>query len=1036
MIRFFAGHPTAANLLMGAFLLAGLASLPNLRRETLPDFTPEEVEVRVEYPGASAEDIEESVCLRVEDALSRVSSIEEIRCEAKEGIGVMVAKMREGFVFDGFLNDIRTEVDAIDTFPDATESPVITQLGRTEPVVSIAVRGPMSVTDLKALAEALKRRLRLLPSVSMVSVDGFSQHQLRVQVYDEALRKYGISINQIADAIARQSVDLPAGIVQTVDKEILVRFADQRRSPSELADLVVIGKKGNAGEIRLGDIAAIEDRFELDEARILFDGERAALLRIEKNKDEDALVVMDAVRDFVERERQLLPPGVELTLTEDVSSIVRDRLQLLVRNGWQGMVLVFIVMWLFFRLRLSFWVTMGLPVSFLGGLCFMGLLGSSINMITMVALIMALGLVMDDAIVIAENVATHLAHGKRALAAAVQGVTEVMSGVLASFLTTVAVFAPLAFLSGDIGKVLRLIPVVLILVLAVSLVEAFLILPNHLAHALAGPSTTPGRFRRSIDHLMEVLRSRVLGRAVDAAVHYRYAFVGVVVAVCLGTVGLVAGGYLKFRAFPDLEGDTIEARVLLPQGTPLWRTEEVVAHLRQSLDRVDQRMAPAQPGGQRLVQNVSIHFNKNLDAHEKGPHVVTLTADLLTAEARVATMEEIVNEWRDETGSLPDVLTLSFKEPVIGPAGLPIEIRVRGGDLETLARASQELRNWLASYPGVFDVHDDLRPGKPELRLRLREGALALGLDASDIANQIRAGFQGTKAADIQVGPESIEVDVRLHDADKRSLDDLEYFRIITPGGARVPLRSVAFVTPARGYARIHRIDGQRTVTVVGDVDTRLANAAEVLDDAKQRFLPQLMQKYPDVHVAIEGASKEAATTGKSILRGFLLGIVLVFLLLSFQFGSYLEPLVVLAVLPMAFIGVIWGHLVMGLELSMPSMMGFASLGGVVVNDSILLVDFLKRRATAGGSVAEAAGLASRDRFRAVLLTSLTTIAGLTPLLAEKSLQAQVLIPLATSIVFGLLASTLLVLLAVPALFTILDDMKGQGEVSQHSSAA
>jgi len=506
-------------------------------------------------------------------------------------------------------------------------------------------------------------------------------------------------------------------------------------------------------------------------------------------------------------------------------------------------------------------------------------------------------------------------------------------------------------------------------------------------------------------------------------VRHRYAFAGLLAGTFVVTLGLVAGGYLKFRAFPDLEGDTIEARVLLPQGTPLRRTDEVVARLRQGLRSIDERFSARQPGGRRLIQNVSTHYNKNLDSYEKGPHVVTVRADLLTAEARVGTVDEIINEWRTETGSLPDVLALSFKEPVIGPEGLPIEIRVHGPDLEVLQRASMDLQNWLSRYRGVFDVHDDLRPGKPELRFRLREGALALGLDASDIANQVRAGFQGTKAADIQVGPESIEVDVRLNDADRRSLDDVEYFRIITAGGARVPLRSVASVTPARGYARINRIDGERTVTVVGDVDTRLANAAEVLDDTKEGFLPELLQNYPDVRVSFEGATREAATTGASILRGFIIGVVAIFLLLSFQFKSYREPLVVLAILPMAFIGVVWGHLLMGLELSMPSIMGFASLSGIVVNDSILLVDFLKHRASdVDTSVAAAATSASQDRFRAVLLTSLTTIAGLTPLLTERSLQAQVLTPLATSVVFGLLASTLLVLLAVPVLFTILDD--------------
>lgn len=1024
MIRYFAGHPTAANLLMLVFLLAGLLALPQLNRETFPDFAPREAEVNIDYPGASAEDVEESICLRLEDALSVVSSIEELRCEAKEGVGAAVAKMRDGFVFDRFLNDVRTEVDAIDDFPDAAEMPIVTELGRTDPVVSLAVRGPMSVTDLKALAEDLKRRLRLLPAVSMVTVDGFSQHQLRVAVFDEALRKHGVSITEVADTVARQSVDLPAGIVETTDRDILLRFADQRRSPAELTDLIILGRKGGAGEIRLGDIATIEDRFERDEAKVLFDGERAALLRIEKNKDEDALVVVEAVRDFVQREQKLLPPGVELTLTEDVSSIVRDRLQLLVRNGWQGMLLVFVVMWLFFRLRLAFWVTMGLPVSFLGALFFMTVLGLSINMITMVALIMALGLVMDDAIVIAENVATQLGRGKAALAAAVDGAVEVMPGVAASFLTTAAVFAPLAFLSGEIGKVLKYIPMVLILVLAVSLVEAFLILPHHLAHALAAPNRIPGRWRTAFDAGFVWLRDRVLDNAVGLAVRHRYAFIGMLAGAFLVTAGFLAGGYVKFRAFPDLEGDTIEARVLLPQGTPLRRTEEVVAQLRAGLTAVDEQFSSRQAAGRRLVRNVGVHYNENRDAHEQGPHVVTMKADLVTAEDRAGTLDEIIHAWRTETGPLPDVVTLSFKEPVIGPAGIPIEVLLRGPDLEVLKRASIDLQDWLARYRGVFDVHDDLRPGKPELRVRLREGALALGLDASDIAHQVRAAFQGTKAGDIQVGPESIEVDVRLDEADRTSLDDLEYFRIITPNGARVPLRSVAAVTPARGWARIHRIDGERTVTVVGDVDARLANAAEIIEDTERHFLPELRESYPDVRTSFEGANREAETTGKSMLRGFVIGVIAIFLLLSFQFRNYREPLVVLAILPMAFIGTVWGHLLMGLELSMPSIMGFASLGGIVVNDSILLVAFLKRRASEVGSVAEAAPLASRDRFRAVLLTSLTTIAGLTPLLTEQSLQAQVLIPLATSVVFGLLASTLLVLLVVPVLFTILADIR------------
>ncbi len=1023
MIRYFAAHPTAANLLMVVFLVMGLATLPTLKRETLPDFTPQEVEVRVPYPGASAEDVEEAVCQRLEDAIDGIEGVEENRCEALEGVGIAVVKMLQGFDVTRFLDDVKTQVEAIDNFPDQVELPVIKQLGRTDHVISVAVTGPMSATDLKAYAEQLKDRLQQLSEVSLVTIEGFSQRQLRVYVPERMLHQYGLSVADVANTIARQSIDLPAGTIQTRDQELLVRFTDQRRSPQELAELIVVGAQGRTGEMRLGDIATITDRFEFDEDKVLFNGRRAAILKVTKTKSEDTLTVKDAVAAFVERERQLMPSGVELVLTQDISSIVRDRLQMLLKNGWQGLLLVFLVMWAFFQLRFAFWVAMGLPVSFLGGLFFMTLIGYSINMITMVALLVALGLLMDDAIVISENIATHLRRGKDALTAAVDGVKQVAPGVIASFMTTIAVFGPLIFLEGDLGKVLKALPVVMILVLSVSLVEAFLILPNHLSHAMARKQISTSKFRQTFDSVLARIRDRMLGTAVDAVVNQRYLFTGLVIAVFLLSIGMIVGGYLKFRAFPDIEGDTIEARILLPQGTPLWRTEAVVDNLTTALQRVDDVFSPLQPEGYRLVKNVNVQFNRNLDAHESGPHVATVAVDLLTAEIRQGHLEDIINLWRTETGVVPDVISVNFKEPQIGPAGVPIEIRLQGMDLDELKAASLDLKAWLGLYRGVFDLHDDLRPGKPELRLRLREGALALGIDATAIATQLRAAFHGTTAVEIQVGSESFEIDVQLREVDQSTLDKLEYFPITTVEGENPPLRSVAEVEFKRGYARIHRINGLRTITIEGEVDSRIANVNEIINDTRERFFPDFQTRYPGVRIVLEGQSKEAKKTGSSLVRGFLLGLISIFVLLSFLFRSYAQPLVVMLTIPLALIGVVWGHVLMGLELSMPSMMGFASLAGVVVNDSILLVEFIKIHAREGLHITAAAKLASRERFRAVLLTSLTTIAGLLPLLSEKSLQAQVLIPLATSIVFGLLATTFLVLLVVPAVFSILDDL-------------
>ncbi len=1023
MIRYIGAHPTAANLLMLLLVVPGLLALPTLKRETFPDFSPQEVEIRVAYPGASAGDVEEALCLRLEDALDSINDLQEVRCQALESVAIAVAKMTESGAVSTFLDDIKTEVEAIDDFPEQVETPIIRLLGRTDSVVSIAITGPMSSSDLKAYAEQIKDRLQSLPQVSQVEVQGFSDHQLQIRVPALSLQQYGLSITGLADTISSQSIDLPAGTVETHEQDFLLRFIDQRRTVQGLEDLIVVGQGQRGGEVRLGDIAEISDRFERDEDRTLFNGQRAATLKITKTKAQDTLVVVDAVQAFVEQERQTAPASVRMELTQDISSIVRDRLQMLMKNGVQGLVLVFLVMWLFFQFRFAFWVSMGLPVAFLGGLFLMSVSGQSINMISMVALLIALGLLMDDAIVIAENIATHLQKGKSALHAAVDGTVQVMPGVVSSFLTTVCVFAPLAFLSGDIGKVLKVIPVVLIMVMSVSLIEAFFILPHHLEHALHNHERDrTGRFRRRFDAWVEWLRHQVLGRAIDQVIHWRYAFLGLVLAVFLASVGMLAGGHLKFLAFPDIEGDTIEARILLPQGTPLWRTEQVVKQMTDSLQLVDAEFTPQQLNQQRLVEDISVRYNQNLDAYESGAHVATVSVDLLEAEKRRGSIDDILQAWRAKVGTVPDVISINYKEPVIGPGGLAIEIRLTGPDLSQVKAASLALQAQLGSYSGVNDLSDDLRPGKPELRLRLREGTLALGLNAASIARQLRGAFFGITVDEVQVGTESYEIDLRLSEQDRDSLDDVQDFRIMMASGEQVPLSSIADITVDQGYARIHRIDGRRTVTVTADVDTRLGNASQILGDMGREFFAQLAADYPGVKINLQGQAAESSQTAASMQRGFIIGLLGIFVLLSFQFRSYIEPLAVMVAIPLSLIGVIWGHLLMGLELSMPSMMGAVSLAGIVVNDSILLVEFLKLRAREGHLIPEAAKMASRERFRAILLTSLTTIAGLLPLLAEKSLQAQVLIPLATSIVFGLLSSTILVLFVVPALFSVFSD--------------
>ena len=1033
MIRFFASHPTAANLVMIAILCLGIFAAPQLLRETFPRIEPRRVEISVPYPGARPEDVEQSVCQRIEDALDAVNNVAEVECEANEGRARAVAEMISGNNLDRFFAEVKTEVDAIDDFPDQVEQPIVKQLGRTDFVASIAITGPDQRTNLKTYAEDVKQRMLQWPGISRVSISGFSERQIRIELSHDALRQFGLSVADIASTISRQSVDLPTGSINTSDRDILIRFADERKKVYEFLSLVVVSAS-SGGQIRLGDIAKISDRFDLDEEKVLFNGKPAALLVIEKTETEDTLKAIDAVNSFIEHELEIAPKGVGLTVTKDGSSIVRDRLNLLMSNGAQGLALVFLVLWLFFGFRFSFWVSMGLPVSFMGAIFLMMAMGYSINMLTMVGLLIAIGLLMDDAIIISENVATQRQLGKEPLEAAISGAKQVFPSIFASFTTTACIFGSLAFLKGDIGSILSVVPVVMLFVLSVSLVEAFLILPNHLHHSLGHGHFSGAGVQQRVDGVLAWIRDRIVGPICAVCVRWRYLTVGAAIGLFLISASMLAGGVVKFVVFPKLDGDTLEAKILLPQGTPLARTETAANSVVAALTRVNASFSGDQPDGQPLIRNVTFQFNKNTSAFETGPHVATVTADLLSAEIRTLSSDDILAAWRKETGDLADVISIKFAETIIGPGGLPIDIRLKGRELGPLKLAALELQDWLRHYRGVADISDDLRAGKPEIRIRLNDGATQLGIDSRMVADQLRTAFFGSTVDEIQVGVESFEIDVRLSTEDRNSLADLDYFTITTPTADQVPLSAIAILEKGRGYARINRVNGLRTVTVQGDVDVRIANANAIINDTLKTFMPDLLGRYPGVSLALEGQNKEAETTQRSMISGFALGLIGVFLLLSFQFRSYAEPLIVMIAIPLAFIGVIWGHMAMGLDISMPSMLGFVSLAGVVVNNSILLVNFIKDRHQDDPNVAAAAVHASRARFRAIFLTTVTTVVGLLPILSETSLQAQVLIPLVTSLAFGLMASTVLVLVVIPSLFTILDDF-GVSTVSGKSGS-
>ena len=1020
MIRYFAAHPTAANILMFVILLLGFAAVPSLDKETFPEIKLYKVQITVNYPGASAAEVEEGICNRLEDSTDGISFLEERSCQARDNVGIMVLDMQETGNLQQFIDDINSAVDGIDDFPDDAEEPLIDELGRTSAVVSVAINANLSQPELKALAEHYRNRLLALPAIPMVDVSGFSTHELSVRVKAETLRRYRLSIQDIADLIQQQAVDLPAGILEAERRSYQIRVENERRSVEELSDLVVLNDD-KGGRLRLGDIATISDEFTDEEVRVELNGQPAALLQIRKNTGDDTLTVFNAVQDFVDAENNLLPESTRLVITQDAASIVSDRLRLLIRNGWQGLSLATLALFLFFSWRYTFWVALGLPISFVGGLMVMSVFGITINMISMVALLMAIGILMDDAIVISESIENEFRSGKPPLQAAVIGIEKVGRGVLSSFATSAMLFGSLLFLKGDMGQVMGVLPVVLLSVLTISLVEAFLILPHHLVHSLQHQNEREKpAWRQRFEQKFDALRSRV-GEFADVAISYRYLTVGIAIGLFVITISLFPAGLIKFKAFPDLEGNVLEARIIMPQGTPFDRTEAVVAKLIANLQQASEQLPPEAAG--ELIRHIQVFYSNNADAGEEGAHLATISLDLLDSEKRNTSLNELRRLWLETTGPIADVVSVQFKEPRLGPAGQAISIRLQHDDLQLLSSASWELQTWLNGYPGVSNVMDDLRLGKPQFTVSLRPGSLVSGLNARQLAQQLRAAYQGVKVDDVYRGREAYEINVKLDTDRENALRDFEQLSLFNNQGVDIPLSAIASIDEKREFSRITRIDHQRTVTISGDIDADIANTNEIIGDTRERFLDGLQQRYPGMYISLEGEVKNSQETNTSVLTGFMLGICGVYFLLSFQFRNYLEPLVVLMNIPLALIGVVWGHKLMGLDITMPSMIGFVSLAGIVVNDSILLAEFVKRRCLEGMVLHVAAGQAVRDRFRAIFLTSITTIAGMLPLLSETSLQAQVLIPLVASVVFGMISSTLLLLLVLPATYAIMEDL-------------
>jgi multidrug efflux pump subunit AcrB len=964
--------------------------------------------------------VEIAICAPLWDGVQSVEGLETFTCTAQAGRARAVATMAPGNDALRFVNSLRTEVSAIDTFPERADPAVVRELHRTDPVTSVAISGDLPLSELDFYADGLSDRLTALPGVARVTRGGLGTRTLTISVSRKVMEGHGLTPAALAMAIAAQNIDLPIGTLEGDGAELTVRFTAERDTAAELATIPVMVLP-NGATLTLSDVALIEERFEPPHDRAFVDGAPAIVLDVAKALNADALRVLDGVATLVVEETDRLPASIKVEVVQDVTSIIRDRLVMLVQNGVIGLVLVVIVMSLFFRPGFAIWAAMGLPVAFAGAFLWMALTGLSLNMMTLVALLMAIGIVMDDSIVIADSIAVHAAEDPT-VETVTKGVKAVAPGVISSFLTTLAVFLPLAFLAGELGAVLEVLPVVLLAALAASLIEAFFILPHHLKGGMK--KTTPSRFRTRFDAGFDTLRERGVGRLADAAIKARWLVAGLAIGALILTVGALVGGVVKREAMPEIDGDVLEARLMLPAGTPLARATEAVVQVEAALDRVNERLSPEQPAAQTLVIRRITRLGRNLSTGENGAHVATVAVDLLGAETRANSLDEIVTLWREEIGSLAGVSSLILTEPGIGPQGIAVELRLTHVDLVALEAAGRTTLAELETYAGVRNAILDLRPGATELRLTLLPGAEALGLTATDVAGQLRAAFLGTQLSEIWRGDLAWDLEVRLPDIERVTRADLNDFRIALPDGVTVPLSSIVTIDEARGWGGITRRNGLRTLTIAADVDGRIGNADAITAQLVDGFLPDLVSATPGLDFEVGGQAANSAETVASILRGFLIGLVGIYIVLSFQFRSYVEPIIVMITIPLAFLGVIWGHVLMGYNISMPSLVGAASLAGIVVNNAILLVGVINERRAEGLSAALAAGEAVRSRFRPIFVSVSTTIMGMAPLLFETSTQAQTLKPLVISVVFGLLAATVLILLVLPAFYAALEDIR------------
>ena len=1083
IVKWAIKNSPAMNTLLIASLIVGSISMIIMRREVFPAFALEVVLVTVPFPGSTPEEVEEGICQKIESAVSGVEGVKKMTSVASEGNGFVVLELH-GYVKDvqKVLNDIRSEIQQIQAFlPPRAEDPEVKQIIFRAPAISVGIIGPelsenaprdgpealQRELELRQLAEDIRQELlNLRPvkpknkvrgifaslyqpkglAITAAEIAGSRPYEIAVEVSEDTLREFGISISQFSNAIRQQNVNVPGGKMETANQELLLRGDNKREVGSGIASLPVISRP-NGDVVTVGEMAEIIDGFEETTAVNLINGREGLVIEISKTDEEDLFTVVEAVKDYVANRK--VPQGYSLETWGDVSTDVVDRIELLGRNGLQGLLLVFVVLAIFLDLRLAFWVAMGIPISILGAGFVLLAFGQTLNMLSMFAFLMALGIVVDDAIVVGENIYLKREEGLPYVQAAVAGTVEVLPSVAASVSTTIIAFMPLFYVVGVMGKFIAIMPLAVIAMLVISLLESAFVLPAHLAHDDNLFTKTLGIVFYIFKPLIGILNflNRMATRGLNFIIDKLYSpllalclnfklVVYCLIALGLSSVGgLMAAGFIELGAFPKLDGREINAVVAFPNGTAGGFATSAAAELRSAFMEIDKELTgtitPNFPDGHpSVIHNLYEKIGETGDTLRgptgvtRGSHVATVSVLLTGPSERDYSTRDLIRRWRESVPKISGTEVLKFDAKSMGPGGAAVEFKVMGDErsVKYLDAAVEECKDFLAQRVGVFDIEDDSRMGKWEVSIRLTEEGQSSGLDENDVAETIRAAYFGDEVMRLQRGRHEVKLMVRYPRNSRISMEGLNNLRVRDAEGAERPLSEVAEVTYKRKVSEINRLNQMRSITVTADVDRLKANANEITAELQKDFAPDLLKRYQDKYGASlsfnwEGQAAETAESMASMASGFGIALLCMFVLLTLEFRSYVQPLIIMAIIPIAWCGAIVGHGILQLEMTLFSYFGLIALTGVVVNDSIVLVDFINSRIREGVPTFEAITTAGQRRFRPILLTSMTTIAGLFPMLMETSLQAQVLIPMAVSLIFGLLFGTLLILVLVPVFY-------------------